>query len=507
MRKQTHEQFNCDCESRRIFLFGTGIACKNFIRNYHTMINLEGIVDNDQKKQGFQLGDYIAEALGTQYEDLRICTASILSNYESDELAVIIASADYYEQIAEQLEQLGISHYYYLHQINEWMHKENISELEDKLEKDNCVEYCCKLTMNKKKIAVYIGYYGGHGKYITEQLLMMSQDIDIVWIVRDLTVEKPEGVRFIFEGNWKKYIYEMETAGIWIYDIVIPTYIRKRPQQVYIQTKHWAGITLKKFFLDDLSTIHTQEEIEKVKYNGMIMDYILTGSEFDNETCRSGFAFQGDFVQVGSPRSDALFRKENREKVYRWYGIERELHCLLYAPTFRYESSENRKYSDIGLDFVGLRRALNRRFGGEWRVLVRLHPSIKKASVQVEWNDWIIDAGDYIDSQELVAASDITISDYSSIMFEPAFIYKPVFLFAQDRESYVNKQRDLLIDYDTLPFPMAEKNEELIRNIEEFDQTEYEKEVRAFFDKYGVHEDGRASERAAKFILGLLECK
>lgn len=505
MGHQTHEQFKYDCESRKIFLFGTGIACKNFIRNYHMMINLEGILDNNQKKQGFQIGDYIAEALGTQYENLRICAASILNNYESDELAVIIASTDYYEQIAEQLEQLGISHYYFLHQINGWLHKENISTLEDKLEKDSYVEYCCNLKMNKRKIAVYIGYYGGHGKYITEQLLKMGKDIDIVWMVRDLTVEKPEKVRLIFEGNWKKYIYEMETAGIWIYDIVIPTYIRKRPQQVYIQTKHWAGITLKKFFLDDLSTICAKDEIEKVMYNGKIMDYILTGSEFDNETCRSGFAFGGNFIQVGSPRSDALFRKENREKVYTRYGIDKELQCLLYAPTFRYEQSENRKYSDIGLDFVGLRGALSRRFGGEWCILVRLHPSIIRKGMQVEWSKWIVDASDYLDSQELVAASNITISDYSSIMFEPAFTYKPVFLFAQDRESYVNKQRDLLIDYDTLPFPMAETNEELIRNIEEFNQIDYEKKVRLFFDKYGVHEDGHASERAAKFILGLLE--
>lgn len=507
MRYCTWEQFKNDCDNRKIFLFGTGIACKNFIINYHTMINLEGVVDNNQKKQGFQLGDYIAEALETQYENLVISEAAVLNNYKSDELAVIIASTDYYEQIAEQLERIGIGRYYFLYQINEWLHKKNISEWEDKLKKKKYIDDCCNLEINREKIAVYIGYYGGHGKYITEQLLMLGRDIDIVWIVSDLTVEKPEGIRLIFEGNWKKYIYEMETASIWIYDIVIPTYIRKRPQQVYIQTKHWAGITLKKFYLDDLSTINTEEEIEKVKYNGKIMDYILTGSEFDNETCRSGFAFQGDFIQIGSPRSDALFRRENREKVYQWYSIDREHHCLLYAPTFRYEKSENRKYLDIGLNINCLRRALSRRFGGEWCILVRLHPSIKKMNMQMEWNDWIVDAGDYADSQELVAASDITVSDYSSIMFEPAFVYKPVFLFAQDRGSYVNKQRDLLIDYDTLPFPVAETNEELVRNIETFSQTDYEKKVRVFFDKYGAHEDGHASERAAKFILGLLECR
>ncbi len=507
MRQLTWRQFKFDSVHRKMFLFGVGIASKSFIVNYYTMISLEGVIDNDRKKQGFYLSDFVAESLGTPYENLIISDVSILENYEREELAIVIASTNYCEQIAEQLERLGISHYYLLQQMNQWTNKENISELDDKLAKDNYINTCCSQNINWEKIVVYIGYYGGHGKYITEQLLTLRRDIDIVWIVKDLTIEKPEGIRLIFEGNWKRYIYEMETAHIWIYDIIIPTYIRKRQQQIYIQTKHWASVTLKKFFLDDASSTKTEEEINKVTYNGKIMDYILTGSEFDNVTCKSGFAFQGDFVQVGSARSDLLFRMGNKDKIYNRYHIDSDCRCILYAPTFRYEKSKHKKFFNIGLDFERLRQALSRRFGGEWCILLRLHPSIIKAGVLIEKNNYVIDVGDYGDSQELVAASDITISDYSSIMFEPAFVYKPVFLFAQDREHYVNKERDLLIDYDTLPFPMAETNEKLIQNIEEFNQIEYEKNVKAFFDKYGIHEDGHASERAAKFILGLLESK
>jgi CDP-glycerol glycerophosphotransferase (TagB/SpsB family) len=90
-------------------------------------------------------------------------------------------------------------------------------------------------------------------------------------------------------------------------------------------------------------------------------------------------------------------------------------------------------------------------------------------------------------------------------MFEPAFVKKPVFLFATDRKEYIDKEYDLLIDYDTLPFPIAESNEELARNIENFNQAEYEKKLDAFMEKYGVHEDGHASERAAEFISGLID--
>ena len=107
----------------------------------------------------------------------------------------------------------------------------------------------------------------------------------------------------------------------------------------------------------------------------------------------------------------------------------------------------------------------------------------------------------------MVAAAVIIITDYSSIMFEEAFIKRPVFLYAPDYEEYITEERGLWLDYNTLPFPRAESNEELFQCIADFDWKKYEEEVTNFLDQYGVHEDGHASERAAEFINKLLEDK
>ena len=115
-----------------------------------------------------------------------------------------------------------------------------------------------------------------------------------------------------------------------------------------------------------------------------------------------------------------------------------------------------------------------------------------------------MDVSDYYDSEELVAASDIMITDYSSIMFEPAFVKKPVFLLAVDRKEYIDGERGLLIDYEDLPFSIAESNDELIQNMERFEQKEYEEKVQQFLDEYGVHEDGHAGERAAVFVSQMI---
>lgn len=100
----------------------------------------------------------------------------------------------------------------------------------------------------------------------------------------------------------------------------------------------------------------------------------------------------------------------------------------------------------------------------------------------------------------MISASDILISDYSSIMFEAAFVKKPVFLFATDLQDYIANEYELLIPYHELPFPVAESNEELEQNILELNLESYKENVESFLDRYGVHEDGHASDRTAAFI-------
>ena len=159
---------------------------------------------------------------------------------------------------------------------------------------------------------------------------------------------------------------------------------------------------------------------------------------------------------------------------------------------------------EIDLDFSRLLNALKKKFGGDWQILLRIHPYVAMESGNVHLPDYVKNVSFYPDSQELVAASDIMISDYSSIMFEPAFIKRPVFLYAPDMEDYVNRERELLLDYNSLPFPIAKSNDELERCVLDFDEKVYQRKLNEMLSFYEVNEDGMASRRAAEFILKLL---
>ncbi len=349
-----------------------------------------------------------------------------------------------------------------------------------------------------------------HGKYITERLIDNSNNHEIVWAVKNDSEDIPKSVRTIYMRNWRALLYEIETSKIIVYSTVLPKDIIKRNNQIHIHTKHWASITLKRFYLDATTIIDNKENVEHWKRCFEELDYVFTGSKFDDESVKRGFSKDVNCIRVGSPRSDAMFiRDELRVKVCKKLQISDEKKLLLYAPTYRYKKDSEKtehlpERRGTDLDYNVILEALNQKTKNDWIILLRLHPSVADSIFENEINDKVKNVSDYEDGEELCAACDAMISDYSSIMFEPAFIGTPVFLFASDKEDYIDNEYDLLINYEQLPFSNATSSEELVRDIEKFDLDSYKEKVSRYLSEYGVLEDGHASERAAEFIRSLL---
>lgn len=508
LKEQTWESFRKQSSGKKLFIFGAGGGLEYFLRNCCDHMKIEGVVDNDERKHSLKLGWGSVEAWSTEYEEIVIDSPDILQQYKQHDIVVLITAVNGYEFMIEQLRGMGIVKPFVLLMLEVNRRGRSIISLEKDYEerKKEYIEWCCEQKLQESKIVMRIAEYGGHARCITTQLLKSGKKLDIVWLVQTPHIEIPQGVRRINEKNWKAYYYEMETAKIWLFDVTIPEEVIKRNNQIYIQTKHWSSITLKKFYLEDKSSCTSPQIEARIRKDGKRMDYLLSGSEFDEESCRRGLAFTGRAVRVGSPRSDILFDCSVRKKVLLAFGLEEETHILLYAPTYRKYDHENGRGMKLSLDLDKLSEALKRKWKGNWVVLIRLHPWISFEKSGLQETEIVLNAGAYPDSEELVSGCDVMITDYSSIMFEGAYIKKPVFLYSQDRNEYIDGERGLLLDYNTLPFPIAESNDELSYCIQNFNQEQYEEDVMKFLKEYGVNEDGHASERAAAFILDLL-CK
>ncbi len=506
-RWEDYESFS---GNRIKIVYGAGNGLLALIAEYPDL-TFDMVIDADGAKQGKELSEICPDCRGTDNEKLVIMSPSVLDRLNGENTVFLLTGLKAYEELYALLKTKGFVHIFsflcmeYLERQTRECKNLSFDEIRERY-----YSRCCLLPIKTNKILFRaFDSYADHGKYISEMIVKKREDIDVVWIVYDATKAPPAHCRMVSTMDWRRVCREMATSAVWIINSQIPDQVVKREGQIYIHTKHWASVTLKKFYLDAPTILKDTERKRSWEKEFSQIDHMITGSDFDEESCRRGFAFKGSFIRAGSPRSDAMFQRDRyRKKVFKHYGIAPDINVILYAPTYRFDMRdiaglihENRQQMP---DPKWVRLAFSERFGGEWLIMRRLHPSLAANAADDQLPKGVVDATLYEDGQELCAACDAMITDYSSIMFEPAFVGRPVFLYAPDRDEYIHKEYDLLIDYDSLPFPIAETNEELMRNITAFDEKAYERNVKGFMDKYGVHEDGHASERAADFIINLI---
>ncbi len=357
---------------------------------------------------------------------------------------------------------------------------------------------------NKIVLANFNGAgYGCNPKYITEEIIKRKLPYELIWLVNDIEKEKnlfPNQVKLV-EFNSEAAIKELATAKLWIDNQRkikhINNGLKKKENQIYIQTWHGA-LGIKKLDKDVIAFKGNKQWIKKAKYDSQITDYLLINSIFEKSILPKALWFNNNLLEIGHPRNDLFFQSntEIREKVFKTYNISLDKKFILYVPTFR----EDESLSHYTINYKKQIEALKAKFGSEWLFLIRLHPRVQKlAPILFGNNEKIIDAATYPDIQELLVASDVAITDYSSCIFDFMLSRKPAFIFATDIEEY-NNDRGFYYPLESTPFPVAKNNEELCENIKNFDYEKYKKEVEEFLKEKGCIEDGHASERVVDLI-------
>ena len=120
-----------------------------------------------------------------------------------------------------------------------------------------------------------------------------------------------------------------------------------------------------------------------------------------------------------------------------------------------------------------------------------------------ETNKSIIDVSRVDDMYEILAGCDAFMTDYSSAAFDAALMKFPVFLYVDDYKMYEKERGKLLWNLSELPFPYAINDEELIREIENFEESNYINQLDTLFQKINLKEDGKAAAHVVDFIRKL----
>ena len=351
---------------------------------------------------------------------------------------------------------------------------------------------------NKVVFTNFLGKgYGCNPKYICEELLKSKKQYDIVWVVNDMNTPLPSGIRKVENGSLK-WIYELCTAKVWVNNTRFLGFVRKRNNQYYIQT--WHGDNGIKKVENDAGAALDPTYKRSAINDSKMADLFVSGTKWFGALVKESFWYDGEVDYSGYPRRD-IFYKDPSElgNLKTDMGINEDSKILFYAPTFR-KNQEELGLSIFMLDWENLLDAAQKRFGGIWVGAIRLHPNISHLANQLNLPENVYNLSDYPDIQEILAVSDICISDYSSTSIDFAVIKKPAFIYAPDFEDYKN-DRDLYYSFEELPFKIAQNQKDLADNILNFNEEEYKVEHKKFFvDKIQLEEDGTASNCIANRI-------
>lgn len=355
--------------------------------------------------------------------------------------------------------------------------------------------------VNKKKILISNFWGKGLGdspKAIALELLYDTPDYKIYWVVKEgTTCTFPKGITPVHYRSLQ-YFFHLATAKIWIDNVRKSNYVIKKKSQYYIQL--WHGDPMLKKIEKDAENTLSSFYLEWAKHDSKIINLIISNSDFGTDFFKKSFWYEGNIYKAGAPRLDILKdpTPETIARIYDKLHINQEKKILLYAPTFRADHNIN----CYAMDYNKLKLELTKRFGGDWVILVRLHPNMTFVEVEalnITYSDWLVNASYYDDMYELLCVSEILITDYSSTIFEAACVQKPVFLYATDCDYYL-RDRGFYFNYESLPFPIAKSFDDLLVKVDKFDLSVYINDVTLFCKSLGMVEPGKSSKRIVKLI-------
>ena len=341
--------------------------------------------------------------------------------------------------------------------------------------------------------------YSDSPRRISEELLKSHPEIPQIWAFTE-----PEKFRFLEKKGIKvvkykslEYLYYVMTSKVYVDNAEFWSILKFRPGQMVLETWHGGGAY--KRVGGHRIDVNAREQQHAVEKMNKITLFLSSSKAFTNYVIRDAYQYHGEVLECGLPRNDELLSPAPAGDIREKLGICADTNVLLYAPTFR--KSHTLDLYDV--DFTRLKESLETRFGGEWVILLRMHYYLSDRVKSIDL-PFVKDVTAYPDMQELLRASDVLLTDYSSCMWDFSLMRRPCFLYARDIAAY-RGERDFYTPIESWPFPLSSNNDELASVIADFDEDTYRAAVDRHHTQLGSTESGTAAKQCAGRIAAFLK--
>jgi CDP-glycerol glycerophosphotransferase len=340
---------------------------------------------------------------------------------------------------------------------------------------------------------------------IAEELRRQGDDREHVWAVADWSIPAPSGATVVLHGS-EEYFTALARSRYVIANDDMHYFYRKRDGQVYLQT--WHGTPLKRigFDIERPQFASGRSYFTQLANDVAQWDALISPNPFSTPIMRHAFRFEGEIWETGYPRNDVLARDGSSAvaaSVRRRLGLPEGKRVVLYAPTWRdnqYYASGRYRF-DLRLDLERAWEVL----GPDYVILIRGHHQSADDVTAGQRPGFALDVTRYPEVSELFLASDVLVTDYSSVMFDFAVTGRPMIFFTYDLEQYRDELRGFYFDFEAeAPGPLLATSDEVLAAIRDAGtaRADYGPAYQAFVAKYCSLDDGKAAARVCERLFG-----
>lgn len=267
----------------------------------------------------------------------------------------------------------------------------------------------------------------------------------------------------------------------------------KKRETIYINTWHGAGT---KKIGNACSKRHD--------YDLSSVDMMLTQSDFENEIFIRDFKCRSESLRkIGFPRNDELFHisEADRERYRKELGIPEGKKIILYAPTWRDSKDGGLSYRvEPPINLEKWRKA----FEKEFILLFRMHPFTTIFNMQ--YDDFARNVSSIVNLNQILAITDVLITDYSTIVYDCAVANIPFICFGFDYESYY-EERGFYFDLNKeYPGGVLHTEDEVIARVFDVINGADQEKFNAFRQKY-IEAGGNSTEQVLNELNNLIRSR
>lgn len=291
-----------------------------------------------------------------------------------------------------------------------------------------------------------------------------------------------------------RYYKYLATAGYLFSDSTLPRIFTKRDEQIYLNT--WHGTPLKMMGVD---VPKEADDYSNVQRNLLIADILTFQSEYMKDKMLSAYMidelYDGKILYKGYPRNSVYFDSTISKKVKDKLGITNKK-LIVYMPTYRGSMNNVKNNKELNTVKTYLDE-LDIKLKDDEILYVKLHVFINDKLDYSNYSHIKPFPNEY-EIYEFLSASDILITDYSSVLFDYAASKKKIILFTYDDTKYLNS-RGMYLKLEDLPFPKVKNVNDLIKEI----RTKKNYDDKKFIKTYNTNDSISSPKEIIDYLLSI----